>query len=117
MNYEEIKNVRISNIISSGSSEMKNLVKQSLSIVQSATAKDYEIEMLINAGVSDMIRQGIDVVNNIEDGLIQGAIVMFVKANFGMVDIKEKEYAAKTYKMICSQLSLSSDYKEADDNA
>lgn len=110
MTFEEVKNLQISNIISH-TSEMNGLVKQCLSIVPTATAKDDEIVMWIDAGISDMVRQNIDVAGNITDGLIQGAIVMFVKANFGMTDIKEKENAQKTYIQIVGQLSLSSKYK------
>lgn len=117
MTFEEVKNLQISNIISN-SSEFKTLVKQCLSIVNTATIKDDEIVMWINAAISDMVRQSIDVAGNITDGLIQGAIVMFVKATFGMVDIKEKELAQKTYTLLCNNLSLSSDYKlEVDINA
>ena len=36
---------------------------------------------------------------------------MYVKANFGMCDIKEKELAQERYIQICNNLSLSSDYK------
>ena len=89
---------------------MNTLVKQCLSIVPTSTYKDIEIEMLINAGVSDLIRQGIDVENNINDGLVQGAIVMYVKANFGMVDINEKKLAQDRYIQAITNLSLSQQY-------
>ena len=104
MTFEEVKNLQISNIISH-TSEMSSLVKQCLSIVPTSTAKDDEIVMWIGAGISDMVRQGIDVAGNISDGLIQGAIVMYVKGNFGFVE------AQKTYNQICCNLSLSSKYK------
>ena len=54
-----------------------------------------------------------------EDSLLQSAIVMFVKSNFGNTDIKEKELAQKTYSLLCNNLSLSSEYKikEVDNNA
>ena len=110
MTFEEVKNLQISHIISN-TSEFQSLTKQCLSIVPTATAKDDEIVMWINAGISDMVRQGIDVAHNISDGLVQGAIVMYVKSNFGMTDIKEKENAQKTYMQIVGQLSLSSKYK------
>lgn len=100
------------------SNELKSLVKQCLSIIPTATAKDDEIEMWINAGINDMERQGINVTTNISDGLIQGTIVMFVKGNFGFVEAKEKELASTTYNQLCTNLSLSSKYKlEVDDNA
>ena len=92
------------------SNELNSLVKQCLSIIPTATAKDDEIEMWINAGINDMERQGIDVTSNIADGLIQGTIVMFVKGNFGFVEAKEKELAQKTYIQLCTNLSLSHKY-------
>ena len=99
---------------------MNNLlktVKQSLSIVETSTLKDEEIEMLINAGKEDLIRQGINADDYIDNELIKTAIIMFVKANFGNVDIKEKELAQERYSLMCNQLGLSSDYKESDSNA
>ena len=80
------------------------------------SAKDEEIVMWINAAVSDLVRLDIDVAGNLNNGLIQGAIMMFVKANFGMVDIKEKKLAQKTYNCLCNNLSLSSDYKLKEDS-
>lgn len=117
MTYKEIVDLQISNVISN-TSEFKNLVKQCLSIAGSATLKDNEIVMWINGAISDLVRQDIDVANNISDGLIQGAIVMFVKSNFGMVDIEEKELAQSTYEKLCNNLSLSLKYRlESDSNA
>lgn len=96
--------------------ELLKKAKQSLSIIETATLKDEEINILIEAGKSDLKRQGIDIENKIDDALIQTAIIMFVKANFGNTDIKEKELAQKTYSLLCNNLGLSSDYKEADNN-
>lgn len=93
------------------------LTKQCLSIIATTTAKDNELTMLINAGVEDLKRQGIDAKVTTENELVKSAIVMFVKANFGNVDIKEKELAQKTYSLLCNNLGLSSDYKESDNNA
>lgn len=101
--------------------ELLQLIKQSLSIIETATLKDKEIEMLAKAGIADLKRQEIQVSETTEDSLIQSAIVMFVKANFGNTDIKEKELAQKTYSLLCNNLSLSSEYKtkkeEVDNNA
>lgn len=101
--------------------ELLKIVKQSLSIVETATLKDKEIEMLIKAGIADLRRQEIKASEDEEDSLIQSAIVMFVKANFGNTDIKEKELAQKTYSLLCNNLGLSSKYKlkdeEVDNNA
>lgn len=84
--------------------------KQTLSIVSTSTAKDGEIQMLIDAAKLDLERQGI--VANEENSLVVAAIMMFVKGNFGNVEIKEKELAQKTYSLLCNNLGLSSSYKE-----
>lgn len=110
MTFEEVRDLQISNIIANAS-EMKHLTKQCLSIMDSSTAKDDEIVMWINSAVSDMINRGIDVANNLSDGLIQGAIVMHVKSKFGMCDINEKTQAEKAYENICTNLSLSARYR------
>ena len=97
--------------------ELLKLVKQCLSIVETATLKNEEIKMLIQAGIADLKRQGITASEETEDSLIKSAIVMFVKANFGNVDIKEKELAQRTYSLLCTNLGLSDGYKESDSNA
>lgn len=93
------------------------LVKQCLSIVETSTIKDEEIKMLINAGIADLNRQGISADLNTENDLVKSAIVMFVKANFGNVDIKEKELAQRTYSLLCANLGLSTEYKVVENNA
>ena len=93
------------------------LAKQCLSIVGTATVKDEEIKMWIQAGVADLNRQGIVASVGTKDSLVQSAIVMFVKANFGNVDIKEKELAQRTYSLLCANLGLSEEYKVVDNNA
>ena len=97
--------------------ELLKIAKQCLSIVETATLKDEEIKMWINAGIADLKRQGITASEGTKDSLIQSAIVMYVKANFGNVDIKEKELAQRTYSLLCANLSLSEDYKVGDSNA
>ena len=97
--------------------ELLKLVKQCLSIVETATLKDEEIKMWIQAGIADLQRQGIKASENTEDSLTKSAIVMFVKANFGNVDIKEKELAQRTYSLLCANLGLSKDYLEEEKNA
>lgn len=94
--------------------ELIDLVKQSLSIVNSITIKDDEIEMWIKAGKQDLLRQNINA--NLEDALITSAIVMYVKANFGNVDLKEKELSQKTYNLFCHNLSLSESYRVGGSN-
>lgn len=89
--------------------DIKKLAKQCMSIVETSTYKDSEIEMWINAGINDLKRQGIK--DDTSDALVQSAIVMYVKANFGNVDIKEKELSQKAYNLLCINLGLSSDYK------
>lgn len=106
MTFEEIRDLQISNIISNAG-EMLSLVKTSLSIVDTSTLKDSEITMLINAAVSDLVRLGIDVANNVSDGLIQSAIVNYVKANFEMLQVKDRELAHRLYLQNIGQMSLS----------
>ena len=95
--------------------ELMDLAKQSLSIVSSSSIKDDEIEMWINAGKEDLKRQGIN--SELNNPLITSAIIMYVKANFGNVDIKEKEKSQETYNLLCHSLGLSNDYKVVDNNA
>ncbi len=95
--------------------KLLKLAKQSLSIIESATAKDEEIKMWINAGIADLERQGIDTEK--DNSLIDSAVIMFVKANFGNVDIKDKESAQKVYNYLCANLGLSTEYKVADKDA
>lgn len=97
--------------------ELLKATKQCLSIVETATLKDEEIKMLINAAVEDLKRQGIKASSDTNNDLIKSSIIMFVKANFGNVDIKEKELAQRTYGLLCNNLGLSSDYKVEDSNA
>lgn len=89
-----------------------SLVKECLSIASSSTAKDNEIQMLIDAAELDMARQGINIEG--DNDLVKGCIVMYVKANFGMCSIDEKNLSMACYKNICSNLSLSSEYREED---
>lgn len=91
------------------------LAKQSLSIIESSHIKDDEIEMWINAGKEDLKRQGIN--SELSNPLITSAIIMYVKANFGNVDIKEKELSQRTYNLLCHNLGLSNDYKVVDNDA
>ena len=97
--------------------ELLKTTKQCLSIVETATLKDEEIKMLIKAGVEDLRRQGINASVATQNDLIKSAIIMFVKSNFGNVDIKEKELAQRTYSLLCNNLGLSSDFKAVDSNA
>lgn len=92
--------------------QLLSLVKESLSIIATQTAKDEEIKMWITAGKEDMKRQGILVDNLIGNCLVQGGIVMFVKGHFGFVEQKEKELALETYKSIVENLSLTEEYVE-----
>lgn len=87
-----------------------DLVKQSLAIVSSATARDTELNALISAAQQDMERQGINI-NATSEDLINAAIIMFVKANFGMIDDRQKEYARRTYFLLCQNLGLSEEFK------
>lgn len=96
-------------------SEIKRLVKQTLGIVETATAKDGELELLITACVEDMTRAGalVDTTNT----LVQKAILTYVKANFGISNPTDKEKFLKSYQLCLAELSLSSGYKEESEDA
>lgn len=98
--------------------ELLKDAKQFLSIIETSTLKDNEIKTLIEAGKLELIRSGINIEYNYDeknksyDNLIKTAIIFFVKANFGNVDIKEKEYALKAFNSLEQSLSLSDGYKK-----
>ena len=64
-------------------SDLNKLAKQCLGIVETATLKDDEINMLISSAKTDMKRVDIDVENNINDNLVINTIMLYVKAHFG----------------------------------
>lgn len=90
-----------------------SLCKEALSITSTSTIKDNEIELWIQAAIEDLSRAGVTAATvSTENWLIKGAIVMYVKANFGMCSLEEKKLAANTYSLLCNNLSLS--YKVGD---
>lgn len=104
---------------------MDNLLKQAkqfLSIVETSTLKDEEIKLLIRSGILELERSGIDTKYNYStdeeqfDSLIITAIMFYVKSTFGNVDIKEKEYALRTFNTLEQSLSLSDGYRKKSDN-
>lgn len=104
---------------------MNNLLKQAkqfLSIVETSTLKDEEIKLLIRSGILELERSGIDTKYNYSieteqfDSLITTAIMFYVKSTFGNVDIKEKEYALRTFNTLEQSLSLSDGYRKKSDN-
>nr|DAH24345.1 MAG TPA: hypothetical protein [Caudoviricetes sp.] len=92
--------------------------KQFLSILPESTMKDIEIKSLVDAGIAELERSGINTQYNYDkqkqeyDSLIKTAIMMFVKSNFGNVNIKEKELAAKVFNNLEQSLSLSEGYRK-----
>ena len=96
--------------------------KQFLSIVETSTLKDEEIKLLIRSAILELERSGIDTKYNYSieteqfDSLITTAIMFYVKSTFGNVDIKEKEYALRTFNTSEQSLSLSDGYRKKSDN-
>lgn len=90
--------------------EIKGLVKECLSIIPNATAKDNEINMLIQSAIKDMERVGINAQENLTNELVRCAIIMYVKSYFGNTNIKEKELCQKSYSFFISSLSSSEEY-------
>lgn len=110
MTFDEVRKLQISNIIAS-TDEFKDLAKECLSIVSTSTLKDNEISMNIAAAIADMERNGINVLDNLSDGLIQSTVIMYVKGHFGYGEDKEKVRALENYRQTLGELSLSSKYR------
>lgn len=90
--------------------ELLALAKETLGIVASATAKDNSLEMIIDAGLNDMARAGVDV--DTDNKLVQNALMTYVKANFGISNPDDKAKFMEAYQLYLSELSLSEGYKE-----
>ena len=86
------------------------LAKETLGIVASATAKDTSLQMIIDAGIADMTRAGVDV--DVTNTLVQNALMTYVKANFGISNPDEKAKFLSAYQLYLAELSLSDGYKE-----
>lgn len=84
---------------------IKALVKECLSIMPAATAKDGEMELWINTAISDMERIGIVV--DLSSSMQKAAIIQYVKGNFGMTDTNEKELCMNSYNLLITSLQLS----------
>lgn len=89
------------------------LAKETLGIVASATAKDSSLQMIIEAGINDMARAGVDI--DLQNSLVKNAIMTYVKANFGISNPDEKAKFLEAYQLYLSELSLSEGYKEVED--
>lgn len=92
--------------------ELKKLAKQTLGIVNTATAKDDELVMLINASVNDMTRAGVQV--DTTNDLVKRAILTYIKGNFGISNPLDKERFMNAYQLCLAELSLSEGFKEVD---
>lgn len=87
-------------------------VKSALRVTTDDTGIIQEIDDLIAAARSDLIRAGvlIEKANSDEDPLIKRAIITYCKANFGY-DNPDAERFQRSYDILRQELSLSSDYK------
>ena len=90
--------------------ELLALAKESLGIISTATARDEELKMIIEAGAEDMARAGVNI--NVQTPLMRKAIITFVKANFGISNPLDKERFMNSYRLCLSDLSLSEGYKQ-----
>ena len=95
--------------------KLMKLAKQTLGIVESATAKDSELEMLLLAGRKDLARAGVSV--DTDNELCQKALMTYVKANFGISNPTDKEKFMQSYQLCLAELSLSEGYKEVEADA
>ena len=74
------------------------------------TALDAEINDLIEACKLDLSISGIKIINE-TDVLIQRAIIVYCKANFGL-DNKDSDKYQNSYDLLKEHLALCSDYNE-----
>lgn len=112
----EKQDVAINSLITE--SDLMSLAKEALGIIETSTMKDKEIYMLIESAIIDLDRVDIDVENHILDSLVKNAIVLYVKAHFGDIDIDKKDSNLKRYKMILRELQNSEEYqKEKQDDS
>ena len=111
----EKQDVAINNLINE--SNLMSLTKEALGIIETSTMKDKEIYMLIESAIIDLDRVDIDVENHILDSLVKNAIVLYVKAHFGDIDVNKKNSNLKRYKAILRELQNSEEYQKekADD--
>ena len=84
------------------------LEKVKLALRVSGNIFDLEIQDLIDAAKLDLKITGVVKVND-TDPLIQRAIIVYCKANFGY-DNNEAERFQKSYDMLKQHLSLAGDY-------
>lgn len=91
------------------------LAKETLGIVSTATAKDNSLTMIINAGIDDMQRAGVEI--DLDNELQQNALMTYVKGNFGISNPSDKQKFVEAYQLYLAELSLSEGYKEANEDA
>ena len=102
--------------------QLLKLVKECLSIVDSSSLKDKELNMLIDSAITDLKRVDIDIDNHLDDNLVKNTIVIYVKAHFGDGDINKRIEYLKRYKANLRELQFSEEYQkknneEVDNNA
>ena len=90
--------------------ELLSLAKEVLGIAQTSTAKDSSILMILNAAISDITRAGIKV--DTSNHLIRNAMMLYLKANFGISSPDDKAKYMETYQLHLTNLSLSSEYRK-----
>lgn len=89
---------------------IKKLVKKCLGIIETATIKDDEIELLIYTAIADMERLAIQI--DLTDPLQQSAIVQYCKGHFGMTDVNTKQMCVNSYNLLVSSIQCNVDETE-----
>lgn len=84
------------------------LEKAKLALRITSSKLDLEINDLIEACKIDLSISGVKIIKE-TDPIIQRAIILYCKANFGL-DNKESEKYQKSYDLLKQSLSLCSDY-------
>lgn len=94
----------MNNLTDNNMPELLALVKQCLGIISSASAKDNEINMLINSAIEWLEGLGIEI--DLTRANIQNAIVMYVKGHFGMIDENVKKQCLESCNLLASFLQV-----------
>lgn len=108
----------MANLIKKPTEEFMKKARAFLRISINDEVINTEIETLISSCKQDLIRNGITskMANSEEDGLIVAAVLLYLKAEFGL-DNKNYEKYRNSYEILRTELALTDNYiSEADNN-
>ena len=108
MTYEQVKNLKINEVVKQ--TEYLSLAKEWCGIVEDATEVDKTLSMLIGSALEDLARVDIDVVGHINDDLMKTTVMLYVKGQYGDIDINKKNEYMKRYTQNLRAMQRSVEY-------